>query len=315
MAFLFGCPIAPSEVEATVTLGAKEVKYRATLRDMRVLSGGQPSALQVVSEVAEAPAAMLEEMGWLGKPSSYRWRPTDGGVDLELEGTVARSEWDRCAQARCDGGAGCDSFPFDRCGGVYRLSDAQLERTGNTPASWPLDAGVISFRARNGEEVTRSGVSAGPTWAVFSAQPDEARQASKWLHDFHEAHEAGAVGEVKKLLGAPAIGSAALQQVVSEGVRTARQRLLWAVLFESEASVELPDPPGGRPYLFTNPYRVFKPKKLSSLAAYKLRVAYDVGQQGWLTTGGLTENLELIKGACQDKSVGEKTCALLLVKR
>ena len=34
---------------------------------------------------------------------------------------------------------------------------------------------------------------------------------------------------------------------------------------------------------------------------------HDVGQQGRLTTGGLLENFELIKGACQDKSVGEKT--------
>lgn len=312
---LTGCPIAPSEVEATVTLGAKDVKYRATLRDMRVLSGGQPSALQVVTELAEPPAAMLEEMGWLGKPTTYRWRPTDAGVDLELEGTLPRAEWERCAQARCDGGVGCDSFPFERCGGAYRLADAQLERLGNTPASWPLDAGVLSFRARNGEEVTRSGISAGPTWAIVSAQPQEALLASRWLHDFTQAHESGALPEVKKLLSAPALGNAELQRVVADGVRTARQRLLWAVLSGSEAGVELPDPPGGRPYLFTNPYRVFKPKKLSSLAAYKLRVAYDVAQQGWLTGGALAENVELIKGACQDKSVGEKACALLQARR
>lgn len=315
MTLITGCPIAPSEVEATITLGPKDVKYRATLKDMRVLSGGQPSALQVVSEVAEPPAAMLAEMGWLGKPTTYRWRPTDGGVDLELEGTFARSEWERCAQAKCDGGSGCDSFPFERCGGAYRLADAQLERLGNTPASWPLDAGVLSFRAKNGEEVTRSGVSASATWAVYSAQPEEGRRASAWLHDYNEAHENGALPELKKLLGVPAFGNAELQRVVAEGVRTARQRLLWAVLSDSEAGVELPDPPGGRPYLFTNPYRVFKPKKLSSLAAYKLRVAYDVAHQGWMSGGALAENVELIKGACQDKSVGEKTCALLQARR
>ena len=302
-----GCPIAPTEVEATITLGPKDVKYRATLKDLRVLSGATPSPLQVVSELAEPPTEMLTELGWLGRPTTYRWRPTDAGVDLDLEGTFSRADWERCSVAHCDGGVRCDSFPFERCSGSYRL--------GNTPEQWPLDAGVLTFRARNLEEVARTGTSAGPTWAVISAQPAEAKVAAKWLHDFLEAHENGALPELKKLLALPAIGGVELQRVVADGVRTGRQRLLWAVLSESEANVELMDPPGGRPYLFTNPYRAFKPKKLSSLAAYKLRVAYDVAEQGWSKTGALAENVELIAAACKDKSVGEKTCALLQLKR
>ena len=78
--FLSGCPIAPTEVEASVTLGPKDVKYRATLRDLRVLAGATPSALQVVSELTEPPTEMLADIGWLGRPTTYRWRPTDGGV-------------------------------------------------------------------------------------------------------------------------------------------------------------------------------------------------------------------------------------------
>lgn len=313
--FATGCPIAPSEVEATITLGASEVKYRATLRDLRVITGSQPSALQVVSELAEPPEAMFKEMGWLGRPTTYRWRPTDGGVDLDLEGTFSRAEWERCAVAGCDGGSRCDSFPFERCHGAYQLAGSQLERLGSTPEKWPLDAGVFTFRAKNTEEVVRSGVSAGPTWAVIAAQPTEAKQAAKWLQDYNEAHASGALPELKKLLASPASGNPELQRVVADGVRTARQRLLWAVLSDSEAKAQLPDPPGGRPYLFTNPYRAFKPKKLSSLAAYKLRVAYDVAQHGWVKGALLAENVELIDVACKDKSVGEKTCALLQAKR
>lgn len=309
-----GCPIAPSEVEASITLGAKDVKYRATLKDMRVLNAGPSSALPVVSELMEPPADMLAEMGWLGRPTLYRWRATDAGLDLDLEGTFPRAEWDRCAQATCDGGHRCDSFPFDGCGGAYRLADSQLVRLGNTPEKWPLDAGVIAFHAGNTEEVARTGVSAAPTWAVITAQPAEAKQAVKWLRSFTDAHESGAVPELKKLLAEPAF-KADLQRVVADGVRTSRQRLLWAVLSDSEANTELPDPPGGRPYLFTNPYRVFKPKKLSSLAAFKLRTAYDVAQVGWFKTGALAENLELISAACKDKSVGEKACVLLQMKR
>ena len=111
------------------------------------------------------------------------------------------------------------------------------------------------------------------------------------------------------------MGNPDLQRVLTDGVRASRQRLLWALLSDSEANGELPDPPGGRPYIFTNPYRVFKPKKLSSLAAYKLRTAYDVAHVGWLKTGALAENVELITAACKDKSVGEKACALLQMKR
>lgn len=310
-----GCPIAPTEVEASITLGPQEVKYRATLKDMRVLSGGQPAALQVVSALAEPPQEMLAEMGWVGRPTTYRWRLTDAGVDLDLEGAFPRAEWERCAVAGCDGGTRCDSFPFERCSGKYRLADAQLTRLGNTPAAWPLDAGVLAFRARNGEEVIRTGVSAGPTWAVIAGQPAAAQQASKWLHDFTRAHENGELPELQRLLAAPPIGDPELQRVISDGVRTARQRLLWAVLSDTEANAELLDPPGGRPYLFTNPYRAFKPRKLASLTAYKLRVAYDVAQHGWETAGALAENVELISAACKDKAIGAKTCALLQAKR
>lgn len=310
-----GCPIAPSEVEATITLGPKDVKYRATLKDLRVMNAGPASALPVVSELSEPPAEMLAELGWLGRPTTYRWRPTDGGVDLDLEGSFPRAEWDRCAQASCDGGHRCDSFPFEQCGGAYRLADAQLVRLGNTPEKWPLDAGVIAFRTGNTEEVARNGISAAPAWAVFTAQPAAAKQAGQWLHAFTEAHENGAVPELKKLLAEPPLGGADLQRVVADGVRSSRQRLLWALLADSEAGAELPDPPGGRPYLFTNPYRAFNPKKLSSLAAYKLRVAYDVAQLGWLKTGALADTAELVTAACKDKSVGEKACVLLQMKR
>jgi hypothetical protein len=217
--------------------------------------------------------------------------------------------------AHCDGGVRCDSFPFERCSGAYRLADSQLERIGTTPEQWPLDAGVLTFRAKNSEEVARTGNSAGPTWAVIAAQPADAKLAAKWLHDYVEAHENGALPELKKLLSAPVLGGADLQRVVTDGVRTARQRLLWALVSDSEANADLPDPPGGRPYLFTNPYRAFKPKKLSSLAAFKLRVAYDVAQHGWEKSGALAENVELISAACKDKSVGEKTCTLLQLKR
>lgn len=312
---IMGCPIAPTEVEATVTLGPQEVKYRATLKDMRVLSGGLPSSLQVVTALAEPPADMLSEMGWLGRPTTYRWRPTDGGVDLELEGRFPRADWERCAQASCDGGNRCDSFPFERCSGAYRLADTQLVRLGNTPEQWALDAGQLSFRARNNEEVARTGISAGPAWALFAAQPAEAKQATQWLHDYAEAHENGTVAEVKRLLGARPAGGPELQRVVADGVRSSRQRLLWVLISESEANASLLDPPGGRPYLFTSPYRALRPKKLSSLAAYKLRVAYDVAQGGWMKDGVLAENVELISSACKDKSVGEKSCALLLAGR
>jgi hypothetical protein len=313
--FTTGCPIAPSEVEASLTLGAKDVKYRATLKDVRVLNAGPASALPVVGELMEPPADMLKEMGWLGRPTLYRWRATDAGLDLDLEGSFSRADWDRCAQATCDGGNRCDSFPFEGCGGAYRLADAQLLRLGTTPEKWPLDAGVISFRAGNTEEVARTGVSAAPIWAIITAQPAEARRADQWLHAFFEAHESGRLPELKKLLAEPAIGGADLQRLATDGVRGSRQRLLWALLSDSEANGELQDPPGGRPYIFTNPYRAFKPKKLSSLAAFKLRTAYDVAQVGWLKTGSLAENLELISSACKDKSVGEKACALLQMKR
>lgn len=280
-----GCPIAPSEVEATITLGPKDVKYRATLKDMKVLNSGLSSALPVVSELSEPPAEMLAEMGWLGRPSTYRWRPTDGGVDLDLEGTFPRAEWDRCAQASCDGGHRCDSFPFERCGGAFRLADSQLVRLGNTPESWALDAGVIAFRAGNLEEVARSGVSAAPAWAVFSAQPAAAKAAGTWLHAYSEAHENGALPEVKKLLAQPALGGADLERVVADGVRTARQRLLWAVLVDSEANADLPDPPGAavpvhQPLPGAQAQEALQPGGLPAAGGLR-RGAPGVGQDGW----------------------------------
>lgn len=310
---LSGCPIAPKEIDTTVTLGRDEVKYRTTLRELKVQPGGPALTFPLLSNLWQPPADLIREIPWMSPPASYQWRLSDAGVvELEFAGTMPRAVFERCAVAGCsDAGVKCESFPFEACNGAYRLNNRGWERVGNTPEKWSLDAGTLAFRVLNDEETGRDGVSAAAVFAVYARAPEASAKTAQWITDYTSAHERADLGAVKKLLLAPVAASPELLAVVDDAVRSARQRLLYELISGSEADTALPSPPES----WTTPYRALAPKKLPGAAAWKLRVAYDVAHLGFTKSGALAENLPVVEVACREKGLSATVCGLLLVKR
>ncbi len=306
LALQLGCPAAPVEIDATAVLGEDQVKCRAVLRDMRVESGGLVNALSAFAQVAKPD--------WLSKEpcaphwASYTWRESDGGVDLEMEGTLSRATFDKCTRDACRGGK---SFPLKLCGDKYELVDAPTADLPGASRSWPADAGVLHYAGRNRDDALQGTVSAREAYGLYMKDPAAVLATAAWIESFDDAYESGSVAEARRLAEvsarqSTAHGERSLERAMEEAIRRARQRLLHAYLVRRGYAFGLQDAPASPGFHFVNKEDGLIPAQaLPEAQALKLRVMYEVALNGYAKDGELTDVLPMLRdaGVCTDKRV------------
>ncbi len=299
LCFTLGCLAAPREVETTIDLGAQRVEIDVRLRDIRTSGFDELTQLRVLNEVGRWDPQWINDLPWAPTPNRFEFLSDAGRLDLAMHASMTRAEFDRCARSGSDAGI-CDDFPIElgKSGYFVRpqlLSARSLIIDPKAKASWPADAGRISYRVGLSaleDPFIDSGPSLQRGFELHQSAPELAAQTLKKIEASEELFVRGSVSdwlkEVAALEGCIEQPWCRLRQ---EAVRREQMRLVHSYLrTRPEAGEGIRPPPKRHIDFLGASFSLLNPKdNLAPVDELRLRVRYDIQleelrEQGWLSS-------------------------------
>ncbi len=281
---LCACETAPSTVTGTLELSPELAKLKLRLQDVKSASTdglGQLLQYQLLQEALAKPQSIWP---WAPATATSAAFEDGGKLDMTVELSMPRAQFDKCAKARCADERGeCSDFLVKLCDGQLALGEKKgLLPLPPTPEQWPASATRLEFAYRVDEEVNRKGTSLLPGKRLFEQHAQVAPAVLAFWKAYGPAFTRGELKQCAELARTRPAGA-----LFDQVVRSERQRLLHAYLSGGVAGATLSGPPPQVRADWESPYRkLVPPTPLPAEATFRLRVAYDDGQLG-LSRDGL----------------------------